>query len=100
MVTLPELLRRATVGIPNKAGSAVKNDASRFFNYVDMKQAANKAIAIYNAGGATNGTVVFDMLRPIGEGYLKNTSALVITTKVQAGFNKYGQLITMFPKLK
>ena len=52
MMTRTALLERATVGIPNKAGKLIKNDASRFLNYVDMKKAAEKAIAAYKAAGS------------------------------------------------
>ncbi len=99
-VTLQDLLHRATVGIPNRAGNLIKNDASRFLSYIGMQQAVEKALASYKAGGANSGRIIIDMLRPIGEGYLKNSNTLVTTTKIVALFDKYGQLITIFPKLK
>lgn len=44
--------------------------------------------------------VVFDMLSPVGEGYLKSSNVLITTTKVKAYFDESGQLITLFPLLR
>ncbi len=100
MVTLDDLRRRANVGLPNRAGRLVKNDASRFISYVDMQNAVPKATAAYKAAGGTENKIEINMLKIIGEGYIKNSTVLTTTTKVVAVFNKFGQLITIYPKLR
>ena len=73
-------------------------DSSRFLSPEDQAEAIQIALKKAPENG---GPVVFDMGRIVAEGYLKGgRGPLIQTSQVQATFNKAGQLVSIFGKLK
>ena len=87
----------ATTGLTPDRVQKYKVDSSKFFTNKDQLSAIGKALKQYDG---TSGKVIVDMGKTIGNGILKNGTKLIETTKVQALFNKNGEIITIFPLLK
>ena len=89
---------RARTGVCPDGKRGRPEDSSRFLSPEDQAEAIQIALKKAPENG---GPVVFDMGRIVAEGYLKGgRGPLIQTSQVQATFNKAGQLVSIFGKLK
>ena len=89
---------RARTGVCPDGKRGRPEDSSRFLSPEDQAEAIQIALKKAPKNG---GAVVFDMGRIVAEGYLKGgRGPLIQTSQVQATFNKAGQLVSIFGKLK
>ncbi|VTY06935.1 Putative deoxyribonuclease RhsC [Neisseria subflava] len=89
---------RARTGVCPDGKRGRPEDSSRFLSPEDQAEAIQIALKKAPKNG---GSVVFDMGRIVAEGYLKGgRGSLISTSQVQATFNKAGQLVSIFGKLK
>jgi len=98
--SLEQQFNRATKGYAPSGRYTGLSDSSRFLSHKDQMEAFERIMEKYKSTGQN--PVTIDMNRVVGEGYLKGASSaddLYFTTRVEAYFDKFGNLKTMFPKL-
>ena len=99
-----QLLRANTGQAPDGSQDRRLNDATRWLRNVDTSDGIAVAKRRWDENKLSNPekeidiTVIFD--KPIGEGYLKGTDNLIKTNKAVFRFNKNGDLITSYPRIR
>ena len=95
--TIEQQYHRALTGLTPDGFSGNIVDSGRFLSHRAQLNAVQSAQEIYGRTGKN--VFKFDAGYEIGEGFLKNGTASVRTTNVQAVFDSNGKLKTLFPLL-
>ena len=99
-----QLLRANTGQAPDGSRDKKLRNASKWLRNVDTADGIAVAKRRWEENKLSNPdkeieiTVIFD--KPIGEGYLKGTDNLIKTNKAVFRFNKNGDLITSYPRIR
>ena len=102
--TLEQQKLRANEGIEPDGTKSYKTDSSKWLRNVDTADGIEVAKRRWEENKHLNPnkdveiTVIFD--KPVGEGYLRGTDTLIKTNKAVFRFNKKGDLITSYPKIR